>query len=144
MIITHRIRFTLAFLAGFAVLNECAAQVAVIAGAKSNIGALTKEQVAALYTGSAFVYPSGGNAVLIDQPEASEARKLFYSKISDKSASQIKATWSRLTFSGKGTPPKEVGSSGDVKKEVAANLSEIGYIEKSAVDGSVKVLFMSD
>jgi len=68
-------------------------------------------------------------------------RKQFYSKITDKSASQIKSTWSRLTFSGKGTPPKEVSNSADVKKQVSSNLSDIGYIEKSAVDGSVKVLY---
>ena len=37
--------------------------------------------------------------------------------------------------------PKEVGDSAAVKKAVAADPKAIGYIEKSAVDGSVKVLY---
>ena len=122
----------------------CLAQVAVVAGAKSDIPSLTRDQVAALYTGNAFTLPNGGSVSLLDQSDASEARKLFYSKVTDKSPSQIKSTWSRLTFSGKGTPPKEMGSSADVKKQVGSNPNAIGYIEKSAVDGSVKVLFSAD
>jgi ABC-type phosphate transport system substrate-binding protein len=48
-------------------------------------------------------------------------------------------------FSGKATPPKELlSSSADVKKFVAANPDAIGYIEKSAVDGSVKVVLTVD
>jgi len=123
---------------------NCFAQVAVVASAKSDIPNLTKDQVAALYTGNSFSLPNGGSATLLDQSESNEVRKLFYSKITDKSASQIKSTWSRLTFSGKATPPKELGSSAEVKKQVGANPNTIGYIEKSAVDGSVKVLFSAD
>jgi ABC-type phosphate transport system substrate-binding protein len=47
-------------------------------------------------------------------------------------------------FSGKATPPKELGSAAEVKKFVAANPDAIGYIEKSAVDGSVKVVLTVD
>ena len=54
------------------------------------------------------------------------------------------AAWSRLVFSGKATPPKEVGNSAEVKKLVSANPNTIGYIEKSAVDASVKVVFSAD
>lgn len=57
---------------------------------------------------------------------------------------QVKALWSRLVFSGKGQPPKELADSASVKKAVAADPKVVGYIEKSAVDGSVKVLFSVD
>ena len=76
--------------------------------------------------------------------ESPAAREHFYSKPTGKSSAQVKAAWSRLVFSGKGTPPKELGSSADVKKFVAANADAIGYIEKSAVDGSVKVVLSVD
>ena len=56
----------------------------------------------------------------------------------------MKATWARLTFSGKGVPPKELPNSADVKKFVAGNPNAIGYIEKSAVDASVKVVLSLD
>ena len=86
----------------------------------------------------------GGLSQALDLPEANAARDQFYAKGAGKSASQVKATWARLTFSGKATPPKELGSAADVKKFVAANPDAIGYIEKSAVDGTVKAILTID
>jgi ABC-type phosphate transport system substrate-binding protein len=37
--------------------------------------------------------------------------------------------------------PKEAGDSAAVKKAVASDPKAIGYIEKSAVDASVKVIY---
>jgi ABC-type phosphate transport system substrate-binding protein len=76
----------------------------------------------------------------IDQPESSAIRGEFYKKVTDKEPAQAKALWSKLVFTGKATLPKEVPSSADVKKAVAADPKAIGYIEKSAVDASVKVV----
>jgi ABC-type phosphate transport system substrate-binding protein len=45
-----------------------------------------------------------------------------------------------LIFTGKGTPPKQSGSDADVKALIAKNPNMIGYIDASAVDGSVKVV----
>lgn len=116
------------------------AQVAVIVNPKSPLASMTPEQVSAIFLGKTQTLPSGQTAVPADLPEASQARDVFYSKAAGKSAAQVKATWARLTFSGKATPPKEVPTAADVKKHVANNPDAIGYIEKSAVDGTVKVV----
>jgi hypothetical protein len=68
-------------------------------------------------------------------------RDEFYSKVLGKDAAQVKAVWSRLIFSGKGTAPREIGDVAEVKKLVSANPSTIGFIDKSAVDASVKVVY---
>ena len=73
-------------------------------------------------------------------PESSPVRDEFYSKATGKSAAQAKSYWAKLSFTGKGTPPREGAGSADIKKQVAENSGLIGYIEKSAVDASVKVL----
>jgi hypothetical protein len=57
-----------------------------------------------------------------------------------RSAAQLRATWARITFTGKGTPPKELKSDADVKAFVAADPKAIGYVDASAVDGSVKAV----
>ncbi len=119
-------------------------QVAVVVGAKSAASALTADQAAALFLGKSDQLPGVGVALLLDQPESSAVRDAFYTKVTSKSAAQVKAAWSRLVFSGKATPPKEVGSSAEVKKLVASNQNAVGYIEKSAVDASVKVLLSVD
>ena len=51
---------------------------------------------------------------------------------------QVKAVWSRLVFSGKAQPPKEHADAAAVKKAVAADPKAIGYIDKAALDGTVK------
>lgn len=118
------------------------AQVAVIVNLKSSLSTLTPEQAAGLFLGKSSTVPGGGPAVLVDLPDSSAVREQFYSKAAGKTPPQVKAAWSRLTFSGKATPPKELATAVDVKKYVAANADAIGYIEKSAVDATVKVVLV--
>lgn len=116
------------------------ADVVVVVAASSPVGNLTSDQVAQLFTGKADTFPGGGKAVPIDQAEGSADRNAFHAKVTGKDASQLKAYWSKLIFAGKGQPPKEVASGADVKKAVAADPAAIGYLDKSLVDGSVKVV----
>lgn len=96
--------------------------------------ALSKDQVADVYLGKSNA------ATPVDLPEGNPLRSEFYTKATGRDAAQVKATWSRLVFTGKGQPPKEYPDAAAVKKAVAADPKTIGYIDKSAVDGSVKVL----
>jgi ABC-type phosphate transport system substrate-binding protein len=114
------------------------AEIVVIVNPK-NTAALNAEQVSALYVGSATSFPDGGAAALADQPESAGIRGEFYQKATGRSVAQVKATWARITFTGKGTPPKELKSDADVKAFVANNAKAIGYIDSGAVDSSVKV-----
>ncbi|WP_397533187.1 hypothetical protein [Roseateles sp.] len=120
------------------------AQVAVIVNPKSPLTALTSEQAAAVFLGKSASLPGAGLAQPADLPDASAVRELFYTKAAGKTAAQVKAAWARLTFSGKASPPKELSSAADVKKHVAGNVDAIGYIEKSAVDNTVKVVLVID
>jgi ABC-type phosphate transport system substrate-binding protein len=120
--------------------NLAAAEIVVIVNPKSPMTSIKPEQVSAVFMGKTSSLPSGSTAAPADLPEGNATRDQFYSKAAGKSSSQVKATWARLTFSGKATPPKELGTSADVKKFVAGNPDAIGYIEKSAVDGTVKAI----
>lgn len=135
---------TLLFAVGALLAQTGGAQVAVVVGAHSAATALTTEQAAGLFLGKLDQLPGVGTAQLLDQPESAAVRELFYTKATGKSAAQVKAVWSRLVFSGKATPPKEVANSTTVKKLVANNPNTVGYIEKSEIDASVKVLLTVD
>jgi ABC-type phosphate transport system substrate-binding protein len=121
-----------------AAATTASAELVVIVNAKNTTGAMTADQVGAIFMGKVNTLPSGGAAQMADQPEGSPQYEAFYSKVANKTGAQVKAAWSRLTFSGKATPPKPLGSSDDVKKFVAANPDGIGYVDKAAVDASVK------
>lgn len=110
------------------------AEVVVVVGAKSAAATMTNEQVAQYFLGKSTAMTP------IDQADGSPLRNEFYKKVADKEAAQAKALWSKLVFTGKATMPREAASSADVKKALAADPKAIGYIEKSAVDATVKVV----
>jgi ABC-type phosphate transport system substrate-binding protein len=95
---------------------------------------LTKEQVADLFLGK------NQGMKLLDLPNSAPVKAEFYQKVSGHDLSQVKATWARLIFTGKAQAPKEVADAAAVKKAVAADPKALGYIQKSEVDSSVKVL----
>lgn len=116
------------------------AEVVVIVNPKNPASSLTTEQVAALYLGNATTFPGGGPVAMADQPEAAGIRGTFYQKAIGRSVAQVRATWARITFTGKGTPPKELKSDADVRAFVASDPKAIGYVDASAVDSSVKAV----
>jgi ABC-type phosphate transport system substrate-binding protein len=111
------------------------AEVVVVVNPKAAEATMTKEQVAQFFLGKSSTMTP------VDQPEDAPIRGEFYKKVTDKDASQAKALWSKLVFTGKATMPKEVANSAAVKALVAGNPKAIGYMEKSAVDASVKVVY---
>jgi ABC-type phosphate transport system substrate-binding protein len=124
-----------AALAGAAMAGHASDLVVI---ANPAVGPLTKEQVADLFLGKSQTFTP------IDQADGSAAYADFYKKSSGRDVAQVKATWSRIVFSGKGQAPKQVADSAAMKKAVAADPKAVGYIEKSAVDGTVKVVLPLD
>ena len=117
------------------------AEVAVIVSASNGNSAIDQDTIARVFLGKSKSFPDGSQAVPVDQNAGSASREAFNSAVLSKSSSQLKAYWSRLIFTGKGTPPKESGDDAAVKNLVATNPNLIGYVDSSVVDGSVKVVY---
>ena len=113
-----------------------AAELVVIANPA--VGPLTKDQVADLFLGKSQTFTP------IDQTDGSAIYAEFYKKATGRDVAQVKSTWSRVVFSGKGQAPKQLVDSAAVKKAVAADPKGVGYIEKSAVDATVKAVLSLD
>ena len=117
-----------------------AADVVAVVSAKSRVTALNADQVADIFLGKTSHFPDGTQATPVDQSEDSPARERFYAQFTGKSPAQVKAYWSKMIFTGRGQPPRQVPSNTDAKKFVAQNPNAIGYIEVSQVDDSVRVV----
>jgi len=113
---------------------SASAETVVIVSQKNPATRMFSEQASQFFLGKSTLFTP------IDQAEGSPIRAEFYRKVADKDAAQVKALWSKLVFTGKGTPPKEYTGNAEVKKAVAADPKAIGYIDKSAVDDTVKVI----
>ena len=118
----------------------CSAEVAVIVSSNNGNSNISAADISKVFLGKSKSFPDGSQAIAIDQNDDSAARKEFNDKVLGKSDSQLKSYWSRLIFTGKGTPPKQLANDTAVKAAVAGNPGMIGYIDASAVDGTVKVV----
>lgn len=114
------------------------ADLVVIVSARSPVTTLRTDQVAAIFLGQSARFPDGAEAVPFDQRLGSPLRDNFYARVANKSPALVKAHWSKLVFTGRGQPPAEIPDSAAVRRAVADNPDAIGYIERNALDASVR------
>jgi hypothetical protein len=117
------------------------AEVMVVVGTKSNLVALNKNQVKDIFLGRLISLPNGSSATPVDQAETNPLREEFYVKVTNQTAAQVKAHWAKLYFTGRGQPPKEAINSSEIKRLLNAIPASIAYIERAALDSTVKVIF---
>ncbi len=120
-----------------------AAELLVIVSARNPLSALRPEQVADIFLAQTGRFPGGDEAMALDLPLGSPLRDEFYSKVAAKSPALMKAYWTKMVFTGSGQPPRELANSIAVRKMVADNPSMIGYIDRAALDGSVKAVLVT-
>jgi hypothetical protein len=119
-----------------------AADLVVIVSARSQVSALRPEQVTAIFLGQTARFPDGLEAVPLDLPLGSPLRDEFYLRVSGKTPALLKAHWSKMVFTGRGQPPAELRDSAAVRRRVAEDPELIGYIERAALDPSVRPVLM--
>ncbi len=118
----------------FSVSESANAELAIIVNPQNPATKMFLSQVAQFYLGGSTLFSP------VELPESSSTRADFYKKVLEKEPAQVQAIWSKLLFTGKAKAPKEFKTSAEVKKYVSENPNAMGYIEKSAVDDSVKVV----
>jgi ABC-type phosphate transport system substrate-binding protein len=117
------------------------ADVVAVVSAKSPVTALSKNQLLDIFLGRANRYPDGTPASPIDQAEGSPLRDEFYTKVAGQTAAQMLAYWSKIIFTGRGQPPPTVSNDAEMKKRIRDITGAIGYIDRAAVDDSVRIVF---
>lgn len=115
------------------------AEVAVIVH-PDNGADISAKDIERIFLGKSKSFSGGGEALPINQTDSSPVRESFDTGLLDKTPAQMKAYWSKLVFTGKGTPPKEVSGDDEVKALISSNPNTIGYVDAGSVDGSVKVI----
>ncbi|MDO8705930.1 MAG: hypothetical protein Q7J84_13385 [Sulfuricaulis sp.] len=118
------------------------AALAIIVHPSNSLSGITVDQAADIYLAKVGVFPNGRRAIPVDQNLASPAHKKFYSVVIKKEESALRVYWSKLLFTGKAQPPREIGDDAEVKSWVASNPEAIGYVDGKFVDSTVKVLLI--
>lgn len=118
------------------------AALAIIAHPSNPMSGITAEDAERIFLGKTSELANGRRVTPVDQSVGSSARAKFLLKVLHKSEDELSAYWSKLMFSGKGQPPRDLGDDAAVKGFVATNPDAIGYVDGKFVDGSVKVLLI--
>lgn len=106
----------------------------------SNGNAIDLKVTQRIFLGKEKKFDDGTETIAINQAAEAEIRQQFDETVLGRSSSQVSAYWSKLVFTGKGIPPKEVNSDAEVIDLVSKNPSVIGYIDRSSVTDAVKVI----
>jgi len=130
---------TVAITAFLSISFACKAEVAVIVH-PSNNNALDENAIKRIFLGKNKKFDNGNKIIPMNQNQGSSARTEFGKKVLGKSDSQLKAYWSKLIFTGKGTPPSEKSNDAEILKLVASTPDSIAYVDTASLDDTVKVV----
>lgn len=115
------------------------AEVAVVVHPANN-ASVDQSELNRLFLGRGNSFSDGSRATPMNLAEGLPARDNFDSNVLNRSSAQLKAYWSRLVFTGKGTPPPEQPNAAAMKAAIAADPTAIGYVSSQDVDDTVKVV----
>lgn len=135
---TKTSRLTLFFIASMVVSGATSADIAIIVN-PANTAEISTDDIKSLFSGRQKSFSNGKTALLLSLEEDNPTRSEFHDAVLGKSDAQMKAYWSKLLFTGKGTPPKET-SVAEMLELIADNPNTIGYIDAASVNGNVKVI----
>jgi len=115
------------------------AEVSVIVN-PANSDAFDEKTIKRIYLGKIKAFASGDKITVFTLTDDAPETGVFHQAALNKSNTQFKSYWSKLAFTGKGTPPTEVANSADMVNAVKSDTASIGFVDSSAVTGDVKVI----
>lgn len=131
---------TLSFLLILSLNTIANAGIAIVVHPDNTIGDVTKEEVSKIFLAKTLTFSNGKKITLYDLEEENEIRDQFYTLVTNKTPSQVKSFWTRLIFTGKGSPPEVLLDSDEIVAAVASGVNGIGYVDLDSVDDTVKVI----
>ncbi len=116
------------------------AEIAVIVSRDNQNAKMDQDSIARIFLGKSSSFPNDADAIAVDMKKGSDEHNEFTDSFLEKTPNQLATYWSRLIFTGRARPNKQVSSAAEMKKIVAKNADMIGYIDASDVDNSVRVV----
>lgn len=127
-------------LLGLGLADLVRAEIVVVVNRDNPVEDFSRRDLVDLYMGRVQHFSDGSLALRLDHPPDAGVRSQFYRQLVNKSVAEVNAYWARLLFTGRASPPQVINNSGAVLKAIRENRNAIGYLERSEVDDSVKII----
>lgn len=115
------------------------AEVVVIVN-PSNTSQISNDDIKRIFLGKNKTFSNGDSINAVNLKSGNATRIEFERQALGKSGAQVKAYWSKLIFSGKAKPLKELTKESDILSLVSSTPNAIAYMDANKVDASVKVV----
>lgn len=120
-----------------------ASAVTIIANPSTG-GDIDAHQVKRIFLGKQTTLADGSRAIPVNQTQTAPIRIKFDTNVLGRSSSQVTAYWSKLVFTGKGNPPKEMANDDAVLSYVRNTPGAIGYVSDDAHPEGLRVISLLD
>jgi ABC-type phosphate transport system substrate-binding protein len=120
--------------------GETRAEIVVIANKAVPTSRISRSDLRPIFQTKKDTWPDGTPARPINLPDNSPIRHAFDSAVLGLDPDRVARYWIDRKIRGGERPPPTVSSSALVVKLVSKTAGALGYVEASAVDGSVKVV----
>lgn len=128
---------------GFGVAADARGDIVLVAGRDGVIPDIGRDEAEQLFLGRLNALRDGTPVRLHDLPPG-PIRDGFYRRMTGKNAVQTRAYWSRLVFTGRARPPREVSGPEELRAVLAADPNAIGYLPESDVSEELRILLRVD
>jgi ABC-type phosphate transport system substrate-binding protein len=127
-------------LSSLTVAGESHTEIAIIANKAIAVSKLARNDLRPIFQTKKDTWPDGTLARPMNLPESSPIRNAFDSAVLGLDPDRVARYWIDRKIRGGDRPPPTVSSSALVVKLVSKTAGGLGYVEASAVDGSVKIV----
>jgi len=125
-----------------AAILSARADVVVVVSVRSPVQSLNAQQVEDIFLGRTRAPSADGPLEPVDLAEGSADRDDFYRRTAGMSATQITSYWAHMIFTGRGTPPLEIGSESAVRQLMSRNPRVLAYLPRKDVDDTMRIVFV--
>jgi hypothetical protein len=119
-------------------------RLAIIVHPGNPVTALSQADVMRLFLGKTRAFPNQTPASPVSLAAGNQIRSEFDTLILNKTTNQVRAYWAQQIFTGRGTPPRELGSEADILSHVAKHTDAVGYVSAGQVSSAVKPVLILD
>lgn len=113
--------------------------VVVAVGRKSTVQAVTLDTLRELYLARQRLWPDGTRAIPVNLPADSTVRHHFSKRVLGRGPLELTSYWNARYFEGI-RPPVVLSSPAAVRAYLRAEPAAIGYLPRSEVDDSCRIL----
>jgi ABC-type phosphate transport system substrate-binding protein len=112
----------------------------VVVVSPDNQAAVTKQSVKRIFLGQENEFSNGEPSTPVNQVVSNGLRAEFDEELLNSSTARVKASLSKLVFTGRAQMPLELSSDAEIIELIKQDKSVIAYIDSSSVTDDVKVV----